>query len=145
MKPKLLFAGFLVCTGAVASCDSPVANVACTDEARSTLQVSVRKPDGSGAAVPAAGQPSSRSDQVIDVRASRAVATNSFEALWSALERAERRLSQYLGPVARVVVKRAAAKARDESELYLLLADEIENPAERKAFSRRGISTSGKA
>jgi serine/threonine protein kinase len=60
------------------------------------------------------------------------------------LERAERRLSQYLGPVSRVVVKRAALKARDESELYLLLADEIENPAERKAFIRRAISSSGK-
>jgi serine/threonine-protein kinase len=60
------------------------------------------------------------------------------------LERAERRLSQYLGPVSRVVVKRAAMKARDESELYLLLADEIENPAERKAFIRRAISSSGK-
>ena len=61
------------------------------------------------------------------------------------LERAERRLSQYLGPVSRVVVKRAAVKARDESELYLLIADEIENPAEKKAFIRRGLSTSGKA
>jgi len=61
------------------------------------------------------------------------------------LERAERRLSQYLGPVSRVVVKRAAVKARDESELYLLIADEIEDAAERKAFIRRGLSTSGKA
>jgi hypothetical protein len=31
-------------------------------------------------------------------------------------------------------------KARDESELYLLLADEIENPADRKAFVRRSLS-----
>ena len=60
------------------------------------------------------------------------------------LERAERRLSQHLGPVARVVVKRAALKARDESELYLLLADEIESPADKKAFIRRAISSSGK-
>ena len=43
------------------------------------------------AAVPAAGQPSSRQDQVIDVRASRAAAGNSFEALWNGLERAERK------------------------------------------------------
>ena len=41
------------------------------------------------AAAPAAGQPSSRREQVIDVRASRPAAGNSFEALWSALERAE--------------------------------------------------------
>ena len=56
------------------------------------------------------------------------------------LERAEKRLSQYLGPVARVVVRRAAAKARDESELYLLLGDEIENPAEKKAFIRHALT-----
>jgi serine/threonine protein kinase len=56
------------------------------------------------------------------------------------LERAEKRLSQYLGPVARVVVRRAAAKARDESELYLLLGDEIENPAEKKAFIRQALT-----
>jgi hypothetical protein len=60
------------------------------------------------------------------------------------LDRAERRLSQYLGAVSRVLVKRAAMKARDEQELYLLLADEIENPAEKKAFIRRAISASGK-
>ncbi len=69
-------------------------------------------------------------------------AENRFPA--EVLERAERRLSQHLGPVARVVVKRAAMKARDESELYLLLADEIESPADKKAFVRRAISSSGK-
>ena len=52
------------------------------------------------------------------------------------LAEAERRLAQHLGPVARVVVKRAAAKARDEAELYLLLAGEIEDAVERKAFTK---------
>jgi len=32
-------------------------------------------------------------------------------------------------------VKRAAVDARDEAELYLLLAAEIEDAGERKAFS----------
>jgi eukaryotic-like serine/threonine-protein kinase len=58
------------------------------------------------------------------------------------LERAEQRLAPFLGPLARVVVKRAAMKARGEQELYLLLADEIENPADRKQFVRRGLTTS---
>ena len=53
----------------------------------------------------------------------------------------EKRLAQYLGALARVVVRQAAAKARDQAELFLLLADEIENPAEKKAFIRRAIST----
>ena len=60
------------------------------------------------------------------------------------LERAERRLAEHIGAVARVVVKRAAMNARDEAELYLLLSDEIEDKAERKAFIRKAVSVSGK-
>jgi serine/threonine-protein kinase len=60
------------------------------------------------------------------------------------LSRVEAQLAQYLGPVAKVVVRRAALKARDTSELYLMVADEIEDPAEKKAFIRRGISVSSK-
>jgi serine/threonine protein kinase len=58
------------------------------------------------------------------------------------LEKAEIDLAQHLGAVARVVVKRAAAKARDLPELYLLLADEIEDPHEKKRFIRKAISVS---
>jgi serine/threonine protein kinase len=60
------------------------------------------------------------------------------------LERAEGRLAEYIGTVARVLVKRAAMKARDERELYLLLSDEIESKEERKAFLRKSLSVSGK-
>jgi serine/threonine protein kinase len=60
------------------------------------------------------------------------------------LARAGDALAEIIGPVARIVVKRTAAKARDERELYLLLGDEIENPEERKAFVRKGVSISGK-
>ena len=60
------------------------------------------------------------------------------------LAKAEERLAGYLGAVARVVVKRAAMKARDERELYLLLADEIEDKDERKAFVRQAVSISRK-
>jgi hypothetical protein len=56
------------------------------------------------------------------------------------LQKAETEMAQYIGAIARVVVKRAAAKARDESELYLLIADEIKDPAERKAFIRKAVS-----
>ncbi len=38
----------------------------------------------------------------------------------------------------------AAAKARDAGELYLLIAEEIEDKDERKAFVRKAISASGK-
>ena len=53
------------------------------------------------------------------------------------LERAERRLAEHIGAIARVVVKRAAMKARDQEELYLLLADEIEDKEGRNLFLRR--------
>ncbi len=60
------------------------------------------------------------------------------------LARAEAALSKHIGAVAKIVVKRAAAKARDPGELYLLIADEIEDKSERKAFIRKAISASGK-
>ena len=60
------------------------------------------------------------------------------------LAAAEAMLANYIGAVARVVVRRAAGKARDESELYLLLADQIEDKDERKAFVRKALSVSGK-
>jgi serine/threonine protein kinase len=60
------------------------------------------------------------------------------------LAKAEAALAQYIGAVAKVVVKRAAAKARDPGELYLLIAEEIEDKNERKTFIRKAISASGK-
>ncbi len=70
-----------------------------------------------------------------------ALASSRFDL--AVLEKAEKRLAQYLGVIARVVVKKAAMKARDESELYLLLADEIAEPTERRAFIRKAISSAG--
>jgi serine/threonine protein kinase len=61
------------------------------------------------------------------------------------LQKAEAALAQYIGAIARVVVKRAAAKARDQGELYLLIADEIKDPVERKSFIRKAISAYGKS
>jgi hypothetical protein len=60
------------------------------------------------------------------------------------LAKAEAALAKYIGAVARIVVRRAAAKARDPGELYLLIAEEIEDKNERKAFVRKAISASGK-
>ena len=58
------------------------------------------------------------------------------------LKMAETALAQHIGAIARVVVKRAAAKARDEAELYLLISDEIKDPVERKSFIRKAVSAS---
>ena len=58
------------------------------------------------------------------------------------LQRAEAELARHIGTIAGVVVRHAAAKARDESELYLLIADEIEDPAEKKNFVRKAVTAS---
>jgi serine/threonine protein kinase len=73
-------------------------------------------------------------------RALSAAAPSELRFSATQLEKAEMDLAQHLGAVARVVVRRAAVKARDLPELYLLLADEIEDPQEKKRFIRKAIS-----
>ena len=93
-------------------------------------------------------QPSSRTRSIPVSSTSTPAATLSTTALQrfsvETLQRVEATLAQYIGAVARVVVRRAAQKARDESELYLLLADEIEDKTEKKNFIRKAISALGK-
>jgi len=60
------------------------------------------------------------------------------------LARAESELAQYIGAVARAVVRRAAAKAHNEHELFTLLAQEIDDPVGHKAFLRKAMSVSGR-
>jgi serine/threonine protein kinase len=60
------------------------------------------------------------------------------------LTKAEHELARYIGAVARAIVRRTAAKARDESEFYAILAAEIEDPADKKSFIRKTMSTSGR-
>jgi hypothetical protein len=55
----------------------------------------------------------------------------------AALQRAGRDLAVHLGPVASILVARAAARARSEEELYDLLAAEIPSPSERETFKRK--------
>ena len=50
------------------------------------------------------------------------------------LERAQRIMTQYVGPIARVLVRQAARKAPSIDELWQALATHIEQPAERAAF-----------
>src|SRR5437762_9063065 len=46
----------------------------------------------------------------------------------------ERQLANFVGPMARVMVKRAAAKSRDTVELYSLLSESISDPDVRGKF-----------
>jgi serine/threonine protein kinase len=87
-------------------------------------------------------QPPSASRKLGEAEVATQLAVTRFDL--QILDRAERRLAQHIGAVARVIVKKAAMKARDEGELYLIIADEIESPADRKAFIKKAISASGK-
>jgi len=53
------------------------------------------------------------------------------------LDGARDALAAYLGPLARVLVRRASARARNARELYELLAQEIPSETDREAFRRR--------
>ena len=53
-----------------------------------------------------------------------------------ALDQAARSLAAYMGPMARLLVARASARARSVEELYALLAADIASPGDRDAFLR---------
>jgi serine/threonine-protein kinase len=59
------------------------------------------------------------------------------------LENARRDLAVYLGPIAKVLVKQGAAKARTPQELYQWLAEHIPTAADRMAFLKRGTALTG--
>lgn len=54
------------------------------------------------------------------------------------LDAAARDLAAHLGPIAKILVRKAAARARTAEELYGLLAEHIAAPAERAAFLKQG-------
>ncbi|HNB68880.1 MAG TPA: hypothetical protein PL144_12855, partial [Accumulibacter sp.] len=61
-----------------------------------------------------------------------ATAPALFDA--SQLALAEKRLAEYVGPLARVLIKRAANDSGDINELYRNLAKHIDSERERAAF-----------
>jgi serine/threonine-protein kinase len=65
----------------------------------------------------------------------QAPAANVFSAI--ELERVEKELAQYLGPIARILVRRAAAEAHSTRALWHLVSRHIERDDERSNFLRR--------
>jgi tetratricopeptide (TPR) repeat protein len=58
----------------------------------------------------------------------------------------ERQLASFMGPLARVLVKRAAAKTSNTSALYEMLAADLERDEDRKAFlAKRAEAQGGQA
>jgi len=62
--------------------------------------------------------------------------TNAEVTQWDPvmIANAKRNLAAYTGPIASVIVDRAAKKARTPQELYQILAGEISSSADRAAF-----------
>jgi len=78
--------------------------------------------------IPAPAQPiSSRS----------AVDFKSKERERAALGPIERYLATYLGPMAGMIVQRAASKTKDPQELFVVLAETLKSPKDRQAFLAR--------
>ncbi|HCK81125.1 MAG TPA: hypothetical protein DIC59_06630, partial [Candidatus Competibacteraceae bacterium] len=59
------------------------------------------------------------------------------------LETARQDLAVYLGPIAKVLVKQAAAQAQTPQELYRKLAEHIPAAADRAAFLKRAPALTG--
>jgi serine/threonine-protein kinase len=57
------------------------------------------------------------------------------------LRTVERQLAHYVGPMARVMIRRAAERTGDVDELYALLAENISDPAHRQRFFDDGGAT----
>jgi serine/threonine-protein kinase len=51
-----------------------------------------------------------------------------------AIDAAQSRLAAYVGPIAKVIVKKAAAQAKTSRQFYMLLADHLGTAAERQKF-----------
>jgi hypothetical protein len=50
------------------------------------------------------------------------------------LRQVEKQLAKYIGPVAKIVIKRAAAKTTDPQQLYMLLAQVLDRESDRADF-----------
>jgi hypothetical protein len=53
------------------------------------------------------------------------------------LEQVSRELANFIGPIAEVIVRRAAGRCASEAELFRVVANEIEIPADRTKFLAR--------
>jgi serine/threonine protein kinase len=62
------------------------------------------------------------------------IATSGTVAWQNQLPLVEKHLAAFIGPMARVMVKKAAAKTNNPDELYRLLAANLEREADREAF-----------
>jgi serine/threonine protein kinase len=96
--------------------------------------VFVPEPSAPAREMPKAETPAIHTAQI----QTQASAVGDPSAGWDATLRAiEKELATYIGPLARIVVKRAAAKTSDPDELYRIVAQSLEREDDRDAFLAR--------
>jgi eukaryotic-like serine/threonine-protein kinase len=61
------------------------------------------------------------------------------------LRTVERQLARYVGPMAKLILRRAADQTNDVDQLYNILAENISDPARRQEFFDEGNATAGAA
>ena len=115
---------------------------------RDTSSIHVSHSDSEPSASPAAQSPGIApalpSDSALRSQAPSPLTSSSSkldlqrkEKEHEALRPIERYLATFLGPMASIIVQRAASKAKDQNELYALLAATIPSPKDRQAFLAR--------
>ena len=89
----------------------------------------------SGVSTPSQSKASSPSKQVASAPpVSRATPTASTAYSPETLDRITRKLAAYIGPIAKIVVQRAASRHSNLQDLYKTLSEEIESAKDRKEF-----------
>ncbi len=89
------------------------------------------------AKLPGAPPPKSHaSTRTVAIEAGTMLAARAAGAPLTAdvIAQATRKLTEYVGPIAKVIVKKAAGQASTSRQFYLLLADSVANEAERAKF-----------
>jgi len=103
------------------------------------LAENLTNPDERSAFLAGRPQPAARAAPIepATAAAAQAAGTGLTVALTAeAIEQATKRLAAYLGPIAKVVAKKAAAQASSRRHFHLLLAEQLADPAERARFLR---------
>jgi serine/threonine-protein kinase len=59
---------------------------------------------------------------------------NTLQLTPDAIERATKHLTSYLGPIAKVIVKKAATQSISRRHFHRLLAEKLVDPAQRAQF-----------
>jgi serine/threonine-protein kinase len=97
------------------------------------------QPAGSGASSAASGNASGAST----AGSGSASRTRSDLLTPELIERAGRELARHLGPVARVIIKRAARPESSRGQFLAEVADHLQQPADRQAFVSKVLKGEG--